>query len=47
MCVRISDVTRQNFTPLGACLDHLVKFYTLSHRMFRHIHKVLNINEKN
>ncbi len=29
------------------CLDRLVKFYTLSHRTFRHMHEVFNTDEKN
>jgi hypothetical protein len=31
---------------LWPCLDPTVKFFTLSHRMFEHMHGVLNINEK-
>ena len=30
---------------MRACLDSLSKFYTMSHRMFGYMHKVLNIKK--
>ena len=32
-----------NFTWISVCLDPTLKFYTLSHRTFEHMYKVLNI----
>jgi hypothetical protein len=30
---------------IRGCLDHLASFFTLSYRMFEHMHKVLNIEK--
>ena len=34
------------FSTIRPCLDPLTNFYTMSHQMFGHIYKVLNIDEK-
>ena len=32
-----------NFEQFGLCLDLILKFFTLSHLTFEHLHEVLNI----
>jgi hypothetical protein len=32
---------------IKGCLDQTLKFYTISHRTFKHLHKILNIGLKN